>query len=638
MKKYFYIFAAAATCMLAACAKQVENAAEEAAPVKASGNMVFIQAKAGSDATKAEIDNSTAKFTWSAGDQIAVYANGYKLSDALAEGGTNSATFAFSGDFDEATRANFAVFPASLVVDEDENPLYSDADDVNASLKINLPSSYTLAQVQDNVSPTPMIATNVAGEGLSFKHVAALIRITVKSIPKDANTIKVTFPGMKVQGEFTVTGVTSDNPVIVTEEAQIDGDDTITITDLNLSGFAEELVINIPVPTGAGYLNVRVGSFDTDDYKINSILTPIKVVDSVPTAWDPTRKATRKVTAYLPVFTVSGSNIQHANRKLVVFAPGNLQAKLDVLPAYKSDDPKTAIIDNFGTASEWRFADEQYIALGNSALPGRSYSTNSLQAPEEGDYIDLFSWIGNDYTNNELKKKPEEYKYGISYCTTNGTSVFYGNSTKEGADTVHLACDWGKNVIKYKGLIYDSNTWRTPTGNDWYFVLTERMIAQGSGTSRIQQGAKATLKDGDNTVACGLIIFPDQYSHPYGVAPVVKAYSQSNKTYDSSKGGAKCSDNIYTLEDWAKMEEAGCVFLPLTNTRDFGGGVNRTNYPGDAWYFSNSLNNTSSIFALAFNDLDSGASAFSPSTNNLQQKKSKARTQGCGVRLVRDVN
>ena len=88
-----------------------------------------------------------------------------------------------------------------------------------------------------------------------------------------------------------------------------------------------------------------------------------------------------------------------------------------------------------------------------------------------------------------------------------------------------------------------------------------------------------------------------------------------------------------------ELEGAGCVFLPLTNYRTFQSGTGVTPYPGDAWYWSStSRDNGSSIRALAFNNIETGASTFSASTNNLQTKKTTNRYLGLAVRLIRDVD
>ena len=58
----------------------------------------------------------------------------------------------------------------------------------------------------------------------------------------------------------------------------------------------------------------------------------------------------------------------------------------------------------------------------------------------------------------------------------------------------------------------------------------------------------------------GLIIFPDNYTHPSDV---------SIDTYDINYFVRQWAAirNTYSLADWAKMEAAGAIFLPISNVR-----------------------------------------------------------------------
>ena len=56
----------------------------------------------------------------------------------------------------------------------------------------------------------------------------------------------------------------------------------------------------------------------------------------------------------------------------------------------------------------------------------------------------------------------------------------------------------------------------------------------------------------------GLIIFPDTYVHPDGVAYPTGINAAGNTSWDG---------NQYSTADWAQMEDAGCVFLPCAGIR-----------------------------------------------------------------------
>ena len=563
--------------------------AEENVPVK----VTYIKAEGG-ETTKASINGTDATFTWNTGDRIAVYADGYKISDDLSStyDGTNAATFSFSGAnaVEENDRANFAVFPASLVYDSSSN-LY-ETDVTESSLKINLPSAYTLAQVQDEVSPVPMIAENVKDGDLAFKSICALVRVTAVNISKDAHHIAVTFPGKKIQGEFTLTSVAPGTTGVVT--ADTDGtDDTITITDLGISKFTSSLVFNVPVPSGVAdsqeYNDIKVTVYDSGNHKINSITTPLKLSAGVPVAWAPGRKASRKVTATLPVFTV-------ASGKKVIFAPGNLQATTSVMPT--SENP-------LGVISEWRFASNQRTLVGN---------TDSNKFYTKGD-VDLFCWVGASATYDS---------YGVIY-QSEIVGDYHGSVVNE-----ELKSDWGTLIIDD----YASNTWRTPTSSNWSYVFNTRSSStiKDSESSDI---ANARFIKANVEGLAGLILFPDNYVHPYGMSNPANI----NKTGAESGGPTVAwNTNTITLVDWEKMEAAGCVFLPAAGYRDFGksghwiGGRNDSDpYDPQVRYWSkNGTQNSSSVksaWGLNFNN-----------TKGWVSSNGSIRRYGIAVRLIRDLN
>lgn len=552
----------------------------------------YIEAKGGE--TKSSISGTDGSFTWSASDQIAVYAGGYKLSDGLESGGAASATFAFTGDniVDDASRADFAIFPASLVFDGSSVRTGSATNHSAAGLTVTLPASYTLADVQDEKVPVPMIAANAPGGSLAFKNICALLRVTVNNVPKDTRRIEFDFGGKKVQGEFTLTSVTAGTTATVTSDT--DGsDDIITVLTPGFDTFGD-LTINLPVPTGVAdsqeYTNVVITSYDaaSGGHKINSITTAVKSG----TTWAPGRTSARKLTAYLPVFTV-------ANDKKVVFAPGNLRA---VLAA-------TFVTDKPSYASSWSFAEHQYDAIGDYVSAGKTYSDNSFRAPFVGVVFDLFAWFGESATGFVDDYADDKYKYGI-IRPSSSIRAFTGETKNE-----DILLDWGHNVIGS----YPSDTWRTPSPDDWDAAILTR---EGHCYLR------ATLTDSGSPVAYGLIITPDQYVHPSGV----DAFNNANAA------DGVCADNTYTLAEWEKLESAGCVFLPFTNNRQKVSSALATGYPGDGAYWTNKAasGSTPKSKAFLFTDTTLGTATTDNSVNC--SYTTLYRYIGYAVRLVRDVN
>lgn len=89
-------------------------------------------------------------------------------------------------------------------------------------------------------------------------------------------------------------------------------------------------------------------------------------------------------------------------------------------------------------------------------------------------------------------------------------------------------------------------TWYTLSQSEWNYLLATRSV-----TNSLSADARYTLATLGGTYK-GMIIFPDDYNHPEGTtvggSPVYNAASDYTATI--------------TLDDWAKMEKAGAMFLP----------------------------------------------------------------------------
>ena len=449
MKKYYYILALVTT-FLVACDNEDNLSVNDTTPEGAQ-RLTYIRADANEDATtRGSVDGTTAAFTWNTGDKVAVYTtDGYKISNGLENtyDGTNAATFAFS-DMTDAHRANFAVYPASLVWDGTDVRSGSATDYTSSSLKLTLPASYTLAEVQNDVSPTPMIATNTTEGKLSFKTLCPLIRVTVNFIPKQTKRLEFDFNGKKVQGEFTLTSVEAGTTAIATS-ATTGTDDIITVTMADNTAWHDNLVVNLPVPTGT-YDNMTVTAYDavTAGNALLKITKPIKSG-----GWTPTRKASRKMTASLPVFSVSSS-------KKVIFSPGNLQATYN------------------GSSWSWGFAEHQWDYIGNA--PGNTSINGNGSVSASNVTVDLFGWVGSSSSFSG-----DIVKYGITNSTTLSN---YGKSNEA------LKSDWGNTV---------NAGWRTMSSSEWAYIFYR------TTTSGLRY-AKATVND-----VSGVILLPDDWSSSY---------------------------------------------------------------------------------------------------------------------------
>ena len=628
MKKYLFIIAAAATCLLVACSKEKELRAleeETVATVEHLPGWTYIGAT-NIEAKASLTDDSTPSFVWNTGDKIAIYSGDtYYVSDGLASGDNNqsSVEFAFEGEIG-AGRKYFAVYPSSLV-HNGTSVIDGCGSPSDNSLTVSLPSSYAISQVKDLASPVPMIAVNDPGQGLVFKSACALIRFTLTNVPKQTKSISFGFNGKKVHGLFSLTGIDRNNPDamlgVQAANAATASDTVITVTGVSLDALAQNYVVNIPVPAGGEYKNVTITTLDNEGHKINSFRSSVRSAGN----WAPTRSGRRKLSVTLPVFTIRQSSNSN-NIVKAVFAPGNLRATLAEATANRKP----------GYASKWEFAPNQYSALGDYT-DGRDDPINSLKSPQEGDVIDLFSWFGDNATGftgtYAPESDPDRYKYGIlRYDSNSSISAYYGSGSSITKGSVHLMKDWGTLTISDgNGGSYPSGTWRTLSHYDndsgtltaeWACLISTRTA------SKSLRYAKATINDGATLIARGVILFPDVYSTQPGLPA---SFTSGSSTH--------YAQNTLTLLQWERLESLGCVFLPTTYERwyDSTNKVVMFGSAGDAIYWADYTMDNSNAAGLVVTDTDVSTSKHA-SSSALYTEKSVGKIYSAGVRLIRVVN
>lgn len=205
--------------------------------------------------------------------------------------------------------------------------------------------------------------------------------------------------------------------------------------------------------------------------------------------------------------------------KQVKFSKGNLQCTIQ------------------GTDTTWAFAANQYDMLGTANVE------NSALA----DKIDLFGWSGSTATA----------KWGIS--TSMSDSDYSGDFV-----------DWGQNIG-------DGTTWRTLTHDEWMYLRETRANASNLiGVARINLDAEGI------TYANGLILLPDTWTCPEDVDFKIGFVNiESEEEYEAYQVYA--NNQTFTLEQWAKLEAAGAVFLPASGSRG-GSNVNGVQDRGYYWY------------------------------------------------------
>lgn len=231
--------------------------------------------------TKATIADVDASFKWSIDDNVAVHVSKdkthkYVTTSKGADAADASAKFEVTYE-DGYSRDAFAIYPSTIV-----NPNAARYGQENEQLDVTLPGSYTLAQVQGEGSPCPMISYNVAGGNWDFYQLCGLLRLSVNDIPPTAKRLDINLGSdSKICGAFVIDNlvnpITPGTSTIKRGTHPDDGENIISITKNGTDVVLGEpnLVVNIPLPTGV-YNSLTVTAYDaiTEGSVISTMTMP----------------------------------------------------------------------------------------------------------------------------------------------------------------------------------------------------------------------------------------------------------------------------------------------------------------------------------------------------------------------------
>lgn len=223
----------------------------------------------------------------------------------------------------------------------------------------------------------------------------------------------------------------------------------------------------------------------------------------------------------------------------------------------------------------WRFAEHQYDMLGEA---------NSYISADNGGWIDLFGWGTSGWESGAVAWQPWSY-------STDDADYRPGGDYRNSLTGDYANADWGVyNAIENGGNRV--GMWRTLTSVEWHYLLFER---SGKRT-------KATVCD-----VPGMVVLPDEWTQPEGIGFTVSDMGFVN--------------NVYTAEQWARMESAGAVFLPAAGFRY----ALWADYVGE-WgaYWSSSWYNENAALSCVF------------SSDTQHPSDGEHRFYGMSVRLVKD--
>lgn len=281
-----------------------------------------------------------------------------------------------------------------------------------------------------------------------------------------------------------------------------------------------------------------------------------------------------------PEGAINGKFTINSNGDQVYFSKGNLQYK--------------------ASSNTWQFATNQYGFIG---------SDNSNISQNYSGWIDLFGWGTSGWTNGNTYYRP--------WDTVHSNGNLYGPPGLYDLTGTYANADWGVyNPISNGGG--QAGQWRTLTQEEWVWVLGPSSSPSPGVNCRTSSTVNGTpnarYAKGQVAGVHGLIVFPDSYTHPSGVAQPVGI----NETVNTGWNG-----NDYSSTDFGLMQANGAVFLPAAGYRSSATSVRDVGVIGGYWsasYYSNS--DACSVF---FNDL------------SLNPQGSSSRYYGQSVRLVRNV-
>ncbi|UKK62226.1 hypothetical protein L6468_00155 [Prevotella communis] len=209
------------------------------------------------------------------------------------------------------------------------------------------------------------------------------------------------------------------------------------------------------------------------------------------------------------------------------------------------------------------------------------------------------------YESSKWSFFDNQYDYYTSYSADAWDKFGWSTSaTTYGMNTSAANSDYSGDFVDWGATM--GTGWRTLTSDEWTYLFKTRSASTVNGTENGRY-AKAMV----NNVR-GIILFPDTYTHPDGVT----APTGVNDTGNTGWNG-----NSYTVEDWTKMETAGCVFLPAAGYRN-GSRVNNPGSYGD--YSSATPYGTDKTYGVFF-----GSGSLTPASDG-------SRFYGCSVRLVQE--
>lgn len=421
-----------------------------------------------------------------------------------------------------------------------------------------------VAVVYENTGDELVKTTVTLAEGdISNGGKTASITVTMEN-PKSGGSMKIVYPAAMATdgGEVNYAALANQDGTLASIASSLDlalYEGTLDGTGLPASPSLDNPLavceFNIKNATGSSDLTSSITMLyiadGTNSYYLSglsglsSIWVAMKPVESSATLTFHAAAGTTRYEKEISGKTLAANNMYHVAVGTTQLREGALFGTFAVSGSQKVHFSQGNLKYDNGT---WSFHTNQYDYMG-----GTSHTVSETGS------TDLFGWVGASST--ALTSDPG--KYGVS---TSAASVDYGTSASD-----NLKADWCNLAISNGGNTENSG-WRTLTGGSgagWYYLFNTRAASNVGGTANARY-AKANLFGTTH----GVILFPDNYTHPTDVAAPTGINATGNTSWNA---------NTYTDKEWAKMEAAGAVFLPAAGYRYGSSSVRDAGSYGGYW-------------------------------------------------------
>lgn len=554
MKKNYTILLFGILLMLAGCKKDNPDGIPEGALLLTTEGFV------GPGGAKTSVNGTSVQ--WDNGDQVLI-------RDTVRTVTVNTErTRAYVAEFEKPESGDYyGYYPHDLTV----GTINADA------TTVVVPSHYECHNSGGRqVIKLPLIGkAHCTDDVIRFRHVTAAVKLDIKNttgVPVVLDSVVVSSATQQLSGSCGVTISVGGLTVNAPQTTSTPANRKVKVTFTDSPEIATNAIKEVQIPI------LPIAARTDDDFTI-SIYTHANIAGAAPgTRYIFSHAGTNDALARNEMMTakiaLSDGGSSHATGLITVDEDGNKVIFSQANLKYQA------------TTHKWRFHEHQYDRIGDA--PGNN--TAEADRATQSDWIDLFGWG----TGTQEK--------AIMVSVSAGDYTTYYN-------------EWGVNAIENGGNTANFG-WRTLTSAEWYYLLHERGGVNKPAASTVCDVANARFAKARVNGQNGLIIFPDQYTHP---SPQVDLQDCINEIHIAWTNAVAIS-----LAEWSKMESAGAVFLPAAGLR-LGTTPQEVDQEGDYW--------TSSFIAehsrrVMFNNSNTGDASFVNGTD---------AHYGYAVRLVMDV-